>query len=146
MKGGAMDRNERQNARINMVSSRGNLREMNQIKKRVNVLTVLTVLLFAAVVALALLVAAMYQRNHQRMGGETSEITTAITEIKKTGTENTLDGNAINESIRPEATGESETGNGAETTAASSPGNDADQPVTGADQPVAGALDVGLTG
>ena len=94
----------------------------------------------------ALLVAAMYQRNHQRMEGETSEITTAITEIKKTGTENTLDGNAINESVRPEATGESETGNGAETTAASSPGNDADQPVTGADQPVAGALDVGLTG
>lgn len=65
-----MDRNEKQNSYKNMVSSRGNNREIAKLKRRVCVLSVFLVLLLAAVIAMGIVVGRMYRRVMETQPGE----------------------------------------------------------------------------
>ena len=47
-----MDRNENQNAYENMVSKRGNSKEMKELKHKIDVLTIIILILAALVIAM----------------------------------------------------------------------------------------------
>ena len=113
-----MDRNEKQNSYKNMVSSRGNNREIIRLKKRFHILSVLIVLLLIAVVCMGIFVGRMYQdvksQKNEIVAGD------GIGAVNETGSENGIEAtnkaDAENETGPENMTGaENETGSEKET-------------------------------
>ena len=73
-----MDRNENQNSYQHMISTRGNGRELNALKRRINVLTAVVVLLAAAVIALGIFVAGIYIKERSGTPDNTTGGTTIL--------------------------------------------------------------------